>query len=82
MTGNAMRPRSEGGIDGICILHSGLEEKISNVAADVSEIKRDMKLLITSYAGDRGLSNLGKLFAVGAGVATPLSALIWAVWRG
>ena len=65
----------------ICVLHSGLEEKIANLAEDMGEIKRDLKFLVTAYAGGRGFASLGRFFAVGAGVATPLVALAWTLWR-
>ncbi len=66
----------------LCPLHSGLEEKISNLALDAAEIKTDVKALITSNARESGFRALGKAFAVGAGVATPLAALAWSLWRG
>ncbi|TAL17053.1 hypothetical protein EPN96_06650 [bacterium] len=65
-----------------CVLHSGLEEKIQNLASDAAEIKADVKALITANAKESGFRALGRAFAVGAGVATPLTALAWALWKG
>ncbi len=63
-------------------MHSGLEEKIANLAADVTEIKVDVKALVTQKATERGFNNLGRAFAVGAGLATPICALVWAAIGG
>jgi hypothetical protein len=65
-----------------CVLHSGLEEKIQNLASDAAEIKADVKALVTANAKESGFRALGRAFAIGAGVATPLTALAWALWKG
>lgn len=68
--------------EALCPLHSGLEEKISNLALDTAEIKADVKALAASNARESGFRALGKAFAAGAGVATPLAGLAWALWKG
>ena len=66
---------------GRCAHHSGLTERIAHVAFDVAEIKVDVKALVTAQAAERGFRLLGRAFAAGLGVATPLGALVWALFN-
>lgn len=63
-----------------CLEHSGLAERIDRLAGDVAEIKGDVKGLVVARASEKAARVLGRAFAAGAGVATPLAALAWALW--
>jgi hypothetical protein len=64
-----------------CKEHSGLSERIDRLAEDVSEIKGDVKGLVLARVSEGGIRTLGRSVAVGIGAATPLAALLWALWR-
>ena len=76
-----LQPTSDVPPQGHCTHHSGLTERIAHVAFDVAEIKADVKALVTAQAAERGFRQLGRSFAAGLGVATPLGALVWALLK-
>jgi hypothetical protein len=64
-----------------CPRHSGLAAKVDNVAADVREIKADVKALCTAQAAQSGFAAVGRTFALSLGALTPMAALLWALWE-